>query len=101
MDETAGRIVAVTILKTIYHLRTNGSEEYVHELAELVDRKMAELYEQTSTADTSKLAILAALSIADEYLSLRRKSENLDREIEEFGAKMIAVLEPSLESEVS
>ena len=38
------------------------------ELAGIVDRKMREIADQTGTADSLKVAILASLNIADEYM---------------------------------
>jgi len=41
-----------------------------------VDSKMRAVAEATNTIDTVRLAVLAALNIADEYHLLRRKQEN-------------------------
>ena len=62
----------VTIYGRTYHLRGNEDGEYLTELASLVDDKMREVAEATGTADTLKVAILASLNIADEYLQTRR-----------------------------
>lgn len=59
---------AVTICGRTYHLRGNEDSAYLQELAALVDSKMQEVARATGTADTLKLAILASLNIADEYL---------------------------------
>ena len=53
-----------------------GSDpDYILKLAEYVDSKMRAVAEQTNTIDTVRLAVLAALNIADEYHLLRRRSE--------------------------
>src|ERR1700733_7552903 len=66
--------VRVEIFDQTYNLR--GSDpEYILKLAELVDSKMRAVAEQTHTIDTARLAVLAALNIADEYLLLKRKLE--------------------------
>ena len=59
---------AVTIYGRAYHLRGSEDSAYLQELARLVDSKMREVARATGTADTLKLAILASLNIADEYL---------------------------------
>jgi cell division protein ZapA len=59
---------AVTIFGRTYHLRGNEDPSYLLELAAVVDRKMHEAAEATGTADTLKVAILASLNIADEWL---------------------------------
>ncbi|MGC2195642.1 MAG: cell division protein ZapA [Terriglobales bacterium] len=65
--------VRVEIFDQAYNLR--GSDpEYILKLAEYVDAKMRAVAEQTNTIDTVRLAVLAALNIADEYHLLKRNS---------------------------
>lgn len=67
--------VRVEIFDQAYNLR--GSDpEYILKLAEYVDAKMRAVAEATNTIDTVRLAVLAALNIADEYHLLKRKQEN-------------------------
>jgi len=67
--------VRVEIFDQAYNLR--GSDpEYILKLAEYVDSKMRAVAEATNTIDTVRLAVLAALNIADEYHLLKRKQEN-------------------------
>jgi cell division protein ZapA len=64
--------VRVEIFDQPYNLR--GSDpEYILKLAEYVDSKMRAVSEQTHTVDTSRLAVLAALNIADEFHLIKRK----------------------------
>ena len=65
---------AVTIAGRTYHLRGNGDPDYLQELASLVDARMRAIGEATGTADTLKVAILAALNLADDYLQSGRRS---------------------------
>jgi len=66
--------VRVEIFDQAYNLR--GSDpEYILKLAEYVDSKMRAVAEATNTIDTVRLAVLAALNIADEYHLLKRKME--------------------------
>ena len=62
----------VTIFGQTYHLRAGDDTAYVTELASLVDHKMREVAESSGTADTLKVAVLAALNIADDSLRARR-----------------------------
>jgi cell division protein ZapA len=67
--------VRVEIFDQAYNLR--GSDpEYILKLAEYVDAKMRAVAEATNTIDTVRLAVLAALNIADEYHLLKRKQDN-------------------------
>lgn len=46
---------------------------YLEQLARTVDAKMRALARQTDTLDTRRLAVLAALNLADELLQLKEK----------------------------
>ncbi|HLB88489.1 MAG TPA: cell division protein ZapA [Terriglobales bacterium] len=74
VKDPSNNSVRVEIFDQAYNLR--GSDpEYILRLAEYVDTKMRAVSEQTHTVDTARLAVLAALNIADEYHLLKR---NLD-----------------------
>lgn len=67
--------VRVEIFDQAYNLR--GSDpEYILKLAEYVDAKMRAVAEATNTIDTVRLAVLAALNIADEYHLLKKRGDN-------------------------
>src|ERR1700674_2439845 len=67
--------VRVEIFDQAYNLR--GSDpEYILNLAEYVDSKMRAVAGATNTIDTVRLAVLAALNIADEYHLLKRRQES-------------------------
>ena len=71
-DAHAG--VRVEIFDQAYNLRGSDSE-YILALAEYVDAKMRTVAEATGTIDTGRLAVLAALNIADELHLVRRGQE--------------------------
>ena len=63
--------VRVEIFDQAYNLR--GSDpDYILKLAEYVDSKMRAVAAATNTIDTVRLAVLAALNIADEFHLLRK-----------------------------
>lgn len=66
--------VRVEIYDQAYNLR-GTDPDYIHKLADLVDSKMRAVASQTATVDSLRLAVLAALNIADEYQVLKRKYE--------------------------
>src|SRR5712675_1375897 len=66
--------VRVEIFDQAYNLR-GTDPEYISKLAEYVDSKMRAVAEQTHTVDTARLAVLAALNIADEYHLLKRNQD--------------------------
>lgn len=67
--------VRVEIFDQPYNLR--GSDpEYILKLAEYVDTKIRAVAEATNTIDTVRLAVLAALNIADEYHLLKKRQDH-------------------------
>jgi cell division protein ZapA len=67
--------VRVEIFDQAYNLR--GSDpDYILKLAEYVDAKMRAVAEATNTIDTVRLAVLAALNIADEYHLLKKRQDS-------------------------
>ena len=71
VKDAANNSVRVEIFDQGYNLRGSDAE-YILKLAEYVDSKMRAVAEQTNTIDTARLAVLAALNIADEYHLLKR-----------------------------
>lgn len=66
--------VAVNIYDGVYHLR--GSDPaYLERLAGLVDGKMRAVASTGTTVDSLRVAVLAALNLADELLTLRARHD--------------------------
>ena len=75
VKDSANNSVRVEIFDQAYNLR--GSDpDYILKLAEYVDTKMRAVAEQTHTVDTVRVAVLAALNIADEYHLLKRNHDS-------------------------
>jgi cell division protein ZapA len=66
--------IPVTIYDQPYQLR-GPDEEYIRELARTVDAKMRIVAAQGKTVDSLRVAVLAALNIADELRQLQLKQE--------------------------
>jgi len=66
--------VRVEIFDQGYNL-SGPDPQYILRLAEYVDTKMRAVAEQTHTVDTVRVAVLAALNIADEYHLLKRNQD--------------------------
>lgn len=69
------RDVRVEICGQTYSIRTDLDPDYIHELARSVDARMNALGRQTGTIDTRRLAVLAALNLADEIAQMRMSAE--------------------------
>jgi len=73
--------VKVEIYNQSYNIRGNGDPEYIIQLAEFVDRRMRDVAAATLTVDSLKVAILAALHIADELHQLKKRHEQMDTQL--------------------
>jgi len=87
----------VEIFGTVYHVRGDKNPEYLQELAEIVNHKMREIAQQVATVDTGKIAILAALNIADELYQCRKQQEGERVEVQERVAQLAGQLEQTLQ----
>ena len=75
MDQS--RVVTVQIHGQQYPIRSGLDPAYVAELAAYVDEKIHLASRESPAGDTLKLAVLAALNIADEFF--RERDEELRR----------------------
>ena len=69
--EHTSRIVTVDIHGQRYPIKSSLDAAYVAELAAYVDEKMRLALKECPSGDTLKVAVLAALNIADEYFRAR------------------------------
>jgi cell division protein ZapA len=76
LDAVSSGAVSVDIYDQVYHLRGTDAE-YIERLAALVDAKMRAVAAHGSTVDSLRVAVLAALNIADELQALRGRYERL------------------------
>jgi cell division protein ZapA len=83
--------ISVEIFGQTYNVRGGeGDPNYLAELARFVDSRMREVAGQVATVDPMKIAILAALNIADEFSRFRRVR---DEKTEELSARLTKVIE--------
>ncbi len=87
--------IRVEIYDQVYNLR-GVDAEYIIKLAEFVDGKMRNVAEQTSTIDSLRLAVLAALNIADEYHILKKKYDLLAAEYRQRAGLLAGALDEVL-----
>src|SRR5258705_3988355 len=88
--------VRVEIFDQVYNLRGSDAD-YILKLAEYVDAKMRAVSEQTATVDSVRLAVLAALNIADEYHLLKRRLDVPPPEARQRTRKLESALDEALQ----
>jgi cell division protein ZapA len=72
--------VSVDIYDQIYTLR-GTDPEHIQRLASVVDEKMRTVAAHGTTVDSLRVAVLAALNIADELVRLRGRYDTLARSV--------------------
>ena len=88
--------VRVEIFDQPYNLR-GTDPDYIFKLAEFVDTKMRAVATQTSTVDSLRLAVLAALNIADEYHILKRKYDGISKDMNQRTSSLESALDEVLQ----
>ena len=85
--------IRVEIYNQTYNIRSDGDTEYIIQLAEFVDSRMREISSGTLTVDSLKVAILAALHIADEFHRLKQMHEQADAQLATRSAECAEMLD--------
>jgi len=97
MDTSGKSTVRVTILGQSYTLRAQGDPAEVERLAQSVDELMHSIALKSPNSDSSRVAVLACLHLADRLSSLERDlgalKQRVDRKSEEFAGLLDQALE--------
>ena len=86
-------VINVKILGDEYPIKVTSDESYLREVARFVDGKMSEIEAGLAVKSPKKVAILAALNIADEYLKQKEVYEETVRVLEEKLSDLTSALE--------
>ena len=73
------KIIEIEIYNQKYKIRVKGEEDekYISHLTSYIDQKMREVAVKSKTAYRLKVAVLAALNIADELFLSQKKFDSL------------------------
>jgi cell division protein ZapA len=88
-----GRVIPVEIHGQRYPIRSALEPEYVARLARYVDEKIQAAGESTPSGDTLRLAVLAALNIADELFRFRDVTRAREGELAERAGELERLLD--------
>jgi cell division protein ZapA len=92
MDQT----IRVQIFGQTFSVRGDLDEGYVQKLAAYVNEKMRAIAEMAPTVDTQKVAVMAAMAIADELLSLRQEKGEREELLKEQAERCLNLVERAL-----
>ena len=96
MNPTGDHLLELEILGQTYQVRVQGSKEWAQKVGRMVDETMHSIQTQTRLTDTTKVAILAALNLADRLLLLQESQSALAAELTEASSQVTQVLEDAL-----
>jgi len=88
--------IKVEIFGQLYSIHGELEAKYVQKLAKFVDEKMQAIADVTKTVDTQKVAVLAALAIADELHSMQRERNNREELLSEQAERCLTLVERAL-----
>jgi cell division protein ZapA (FtsZ GTPase activity inhibitor) len=81
-------LVRVTIYQQPYTLRSSGEPGETEDLAQAVDSLMNQIAERTAGTDPARVAVLAALHLADRVRHLERRLDRVRAAVESAAARM-------------
>jgi cell division protein ZapA len=94
--------VRVTILSRPYTLLTSGDSREVEEVAAGVNELMLSIAAKAPNADSTRIAVLACLHLADRMRTLERDlsqlKQHVDRKSEEFAGMLEQLIEETEEN---
>jgi cell division protein ZapA len=96
MSEKAS--VTVRIAGEEHTIRANAEPAYTRKCAELVDERIREIRSKSGLIESHKAAILAALSIADEYFQAVDEAERIRKEVDLRTADLLSRVERGLKA---
>lgn len=101
LADPASSSLIVDIYDQMYHLR-GPDPKYLQQLAALVDAKMRAVAQHGTTVDSLRVAVLAALNIADELVTLRQQRDalagNVARSIKSRTETLAEMLDAALDA---
>lgn len=90
---SASSTTEVSIFGQTYYIQAGGDEDQARQAANLVDEKMNLIASQVRTSDRFRVAVLAALHLADEYLTARHHLVGLEQGVAAKGERLAALLD--------
>tara|TARA_B100000029_G_scaffold24294_1_gene23940 strand:+ start:492 stop:794 length:303 start_codon:yes stop_codon:yes gene_type:complete len=98
MADESARIVTVEIMGQRYPIKSSLDIEYITELASYVDQKIQSAGEHSTGGDAVRIAVLAALNIADEYFRSRDSESSLGDSLHERTNEIEAMIDRVLDA---
>ncbi|MFH1612555.1 MAG: cell division protein ZapA [bacterium] len=85
-------LIKAKIFGQEYTIKGNADPQYIHKIADYVDKKMQEVAKQTSITSLNKIAILTAINIAYEYYELIKPHQKQIDKIKTMEKKVLNII---------
>ncbi len=95
-----GRVVQVDVQGQKYSVRSELEPAYIAEIANYVDQKMQLAASQLTTADAARVAVIAALNLADELFRARAAGAGVEEQVLNRTAAIERMVDAALGLEV-
>lgn len=89
----AAKSVEVSIMGQKFMVRSDSDDNYVVEVAQFVNKKIAEIIAKTKSVPSLNVVLLAAMNIADEYFKYKNKKDESFQQVEKKIAQMIEFID--------
>ena len=86
----------IEIFGETYNIKSEAEASYTSELASYVDRKMKEVSENILTVSSVKIAVIAALNIANDLFQLREEFSTKSNIIDSKTENLLALIEKEI-----
>lgn len=67
------------MLNQKFTLKSESDERHVQKVSDFVNKRLFEIQEGTASVSSLKVALLAALNIADDYFKFKNKQQDKDK----------------------
>ncbi len=89
----AAKSVEVSIMGQKFMVRSESDDNYVVEVAQFVNKKIADIIAKTKSVPSLNVVLLAAMNIADEYFKYKNKKDESFQQVEKKIAQMIEFID--------
>lgn len=89
----AAKSVEVSIMGQKFMVRSESDDQYVVDVANFVNKKIADIISKTKSVPSLNVVLLAAMNIADEFFKYKNKKDQTFQDVEKKIAQMIEFID--------
>jgi cell division protein ZapA len=93
MSDSQSGVIDVKIYDREYTLRTSGEVDRLRSLCAFLDRRMREQAAASGSVDTLRVAVLTALTLAEDLYRAREALQNMDETVSRRSLACVSMLD--------